>query len=150
MFPGQCLLAKGPSEMCGMIWVEDLGDLGGCRAYFMRLGTPNIRDPGFRGERGECKCSVPETKNEDQEECLKPSSSSCFFSSCKVVLTPRPLFLIYPAGGGCGIRTISTHWLSQSSFILKPRSPPSILPLLLVCGNSKRQSPLSNQGREAR
>lgn len=114
----------------------------------MRLGTPNIRDPGFRGERGERECSVPETKYEAQEECLK-LSGCCSFSSYKVVLTPRALFLIYQTGGGCGIRAISTHWLSQSSFILKPRTPPSTLPLLLVCGNSKRQSTLSNQGREA-
>lgn len=47
------LLAKGPSEICGVFWVENSGDLGGCRACFMRLGTPNIGDPGFREEKGE-------------------------------------------------------------------------------------------------
>lgn len=113
------------------------GRPGGMQSLLYEAGTPNIRDPGFRGERGECECSVLETKYEDQEECLKPSSCCCPFPSCKVVLTPRALFLIYPAGGGCGIRAINTHWLSQSSFILKPRSPPSTLLLLLVCGNSK-------------
>lgn len=74
MFPGQCLLAKGPSEMCGMFWVEDLGDLGGCRAYFLRLVTTNTGDPVFREEKGESvEGSVPETKYEDKEGCLKPA-----------------------------------------------------------------------------
>lgn len=39
--------------MCGVFWVENSGDLGGCRACYMRLGTPNIGDPGFREEKGE-------------------------------------------------------------------------------------------------
>lgn len=112
------------------VWYDlsgGFGRPGGMQSLLLEAG-----DPGFRGERGECECSVPETKYEDQEVCLKPSSFSCFFSSCKIVLTPKALFLIYPAGGGCGIRAISTHWLSQSNFTLKLRSPPSTLPLLLI------------------
>lgn len=36
-----------------MFWVEDSGDLGRCRAYFLRLVTPNTGDPVFREEKGE-------------------------------------------------------------------------------------------------
>ena len=68
--PKTRFLAKGPSEICDMSWMEDLGDLGRYRACFVRLGTdPRHQDPGFKEEEGEsvnalCQISSVGTKRD--------------------------------------------------------------------------------------
>ena len=65
--PGQCLLAKGPSETCGMLWVDTLGYLGGgwgrgVQILFHEAGNPKHKDPVFREEKGESVNALTKTK----------------------------------------------------------------------------------------
>ena len=99
MFPGQCFLAERLSEMCGMFWVEDLADLGGCKAYFVRLRMdPKHRDPDFKEEKGEsvdalCQRSSVGTR---RDAC---SLHLLLFFLQQGNSHPRVLFLLCPIGG---------------------------------------------------
>lgn len=50
------------------------GRPGGMQSLLLEAGDHKHWGPCLQGgERGECGCSVPETKYEDKEGCLKPA-----------------------------------------------------------------------------
>lgn len=87
------------SEMCDMSRMEDLGDLGRYRACFGGgWDGPQASDSGFKEEEGgQCECASQISNVGDKEGCLNPCMPSSF-SSSNLVLSPRVLFLHYPAG----------------------------------------------------